>query len=84
MRDGARVRAARRSLRRAISAGSFDVDQHQDVEIAVADMADDRRDQPISAMSASVSATHSASREIGTQTSVDRPRAPGRSASDAQ
>ena len=33
---------------------------------------------PISAMSASVSAMHSASREIGTQTSVERPRAPGR------
>ena len=54
------------------------------MEIAVADMADDRRDQPISAMSASVSAMHSASREIGTQTSVDSPLAPGRSVSDAQ
>ena len=40
--------------------------------------------RPISAMSASVSAMHSASREIGTQTSVDSPREPGRSVSDAQ
>ena len=32
---------------------------------------------PCSAMSASVSMMHSASREIGTQTSVDRPLAPG-------
>ena len=30
----------------AISLGSFDVHQHQHMEIAVADMADDRRDQP--------------------------------------
>ena len=30
----------------AISFGSFDVHQHQHVEIAVAGMADDRRDQP--------------------------------------
>ena len=68
----------------SISSGILDVHQHQHMEIAVADMADDRRDQPISAMSASVATMHSASREIGTQTSVDRPSAPGPSVSDAQ
>ena len=41
------------------------------MEIAVADMADDRRDEPLLSMSRLVSVTHSASREIGTQTSVD-------------
>ena len=39
---------------------------------------------PCSAMSASVATMHSASREIGTQTSVDSPVAPGLSAIDAQ
>ena len=57
------------------------VDQQADVEIAVADMADDRRDQACSLRCRAGSrSTHSASREIGTQTSVANALAPGRSA----
>ena len=41
-----------------------------DVEVAVAHMADDRGDEARCRMSRLVSSTHSASREIGTQTSV--------------
>ena len=48
------------------------IDQQRDVEIAVADMADDRRDEAARRDVALASpSTHSASREIGTQTSVD-------------
>ena len=61
--------------------GVVHVDQQREMEIAVADMADDRRQQcRLAAMSACVSVTHSASREIGTQTSVAIICAPGRSA----
>ena len=46
------------------------------MEIAVADMADDGRQRRLAAMSPWVSAMHSASREIGTQTSVAHPARP--------
>ena len=76
-------RPTKASARRDL-VGVLEVDQHGHVEIAVADMADDRRDQPLAAMSAAVSVTHSASREIGTQTSVATTLAPGRSPMQAQ
>ena len=59
------------------------IEQNGQVEIAVADMADDRRQQAALRRSRLVSRMHSASREIGTQTSVTKPLAPGRSASAA-
>ena len=55
------------------------------VEIAVADMADDRRDEAGSRRRRAGSrVTHSASREIGTQTSVDSACVPGRRRRAAQ
>ena len=61
--------------------GVVHVDQQREMEIAVADMADDRRQRcRLSAMSRCVSVTHSASREIGTQTSVATIVRAGRSA----
>ena len=61
------------------------VDQRQDVEIAVADMADDRREQARAGRCpARVALTQAASAEIGTQTSVDSTSAPGFSARAAQ
>ena len=60
------------------------VEQRHDVEIAVADMADDRREQPVASRSAWVSPTQSASAEIGTQTSVVKTSAPGRRPRTAQ
>ena len=56
-----------------------------EMKIAVADMADDRRDEALLRRCPRwVSVTQSASREIGTQTSVAKTRAPGRSASADQ
>ena len=52
--------------------GVVEVDQQQHMEIAVADMADDRREQPARRGVALISPTHSASREIGTHTSDDK------------
>ena len=58
---------------RAISAASSMSTSSADVEIAVADMADDRRRADRSRRCrAGFRSTHSASREIGTQTSVAR------------
>jgi hypothetical protein len=59
------------------------VDEDREVEVAVADVADDRREQAGRVEVALVSAMHSASREIGTQASVVKPCAPGRSARPA-
>ena len=68
-------------LAAATSSASSRIDQQPTVEIAVADMADDRREQIVlRRCRAAVSVTHSASREIGTQTSVASASAPGRSA----
>ena len=50
------------------------------MEIAVADMADDRGDEIGAVDVARVASMHSARREIGTQTSVISAREPGRSA----
>ena len=55
------------------------VDEEREMEIAVADVAYDWGDEPNSAaMSSCVVLTHSASREIGTQTSLAIALAPGR------
>ena len=54
------------------------VHKRLNMEIAVAHMADDGRDEAAASMSRFVSSTHSASREIGTQTSVATDCAPGR------
>ena len=72
---------ARRRPRRGSSMST----SGETVEIAVADMADDRRDQPaVRRCRAGFRSTHSASREIGTHTSVANACAPGRSAHAAQ
>jgi hypothetical protein len=54
------------------------------VEVAVADVPGDGGEQPELVDLPRVSSTQSASREIGTQTSVATPLAPGRSAMEAQ
>ena len=75
-----------RSFRRLASASSDGVCriEHVDqVEIAVAGVADQADGEWRACVSCFVSTTHSARREIGTQTSVVQPRAPGRSASAA-
>ena len=81
----ARARPAARtdSLAALDLVGIVHVDQQGQMKIAVADVAEDRRDQPARAMSRWVAVTHSASREIGTQTSVAnacgaRPQRPAR------
>jgi hypothetical protein len=58
--------------------GVVGIDQHDEVEVAVADVAEEHdRDRRLSARSSLVAAMHSASREIGTQTSVGKARQPG-------
>jgi hypothetical protein len=55
--------------------GAGHVDQHQNVEIAITDMAIGAM-SPASAMSRWAASTQSASSEIGTQTSVEMTLAP--------
>ena len=58
--------------------GIAGIDQHADVEVAVADVADDRRRQAMLGDVAPAPPTmQSASAEIGTHTSVVMPAAPG-------
>ena len=65
--------------------GVAGLEQEQHVKVAVADVADDRREQPVTIdVGARVSATQSARAEIGTHTSATTHSQPGRSASAAK